>query len=41
LNSNDWLRVHSIPNSINMVLQSSANVCDPLFNTDPIQRTST
>jgi hypothetical protein len=31
LNSSDWLRVHSMPKSINMVHQSSANVCHPLI----------
>jgi hypothetical protein len=32
LNSYDWLRVHSIPDSISRVHQSSSNVCDPLFS---------
>jgi hypothetical protein len=31
LNSSDWLRVHSVPDSISMVHQSSTNVCDPLI----------
>jgi hypothetical protein len=31
LNSYDWLRVHSVPDSISMVHQSSSNVCDPLL----------
>jgi hypothetical protein len=31
LNSSDWLRVHSVPDSINMVHQSSSNVCEPLI----------
>jgi hypothetical protein len=26
------LRVHSVPDAINMVHQSSSNVCDPLLN---------
>jgi hypothetical protein len=32
LNSSDWLRVHSVPNSISMVHHHSANVCHPLMN---------
>jgi hypothetical protein len=32
LNSYDWLRVHSLPNSISMVHQSSLKVCDPLID---------
>jgi hypothetical protein len=31
LNSYDWLRVHSMLDSINIVHQSSSNVCDPLY----------
>jgi hypothetical protein len=34
LNSSDWLRVHSVPDSISMVHQSSSNVCDPLLLND-------
>ena len=30
LNSSNWLRVHSVPDSISMVHQSLLNVCDPL-----------
>jgi hypothetical protein len=32
LNSYDWLRIHSVLDSISMVHQSSSNVCDPLFS---------
>jgi hypothetical protein len=35
LNSYDWLRVHSVLDSISMVHQSSSNVCDPLRLTGP------
>jgi hypothetical protein len=31
LNSSDWLRVHSVLNSISMVHQFPSNVCDPLI----------
>jgi hypothetical protein len=31
LNSYDWLRVHSVLDSISKVHQSSSNVCDPLM----------
>jgi hypothetical protein len=31
LNSYDWLKVHSVPDSISMVHQSSSNVCNPLL----------
>jgi hypothetical protein len=32
LNSYDWLRVHSVPDSISMVHQSTSNVCDLLLS---------
>jgi hypothetical protein len=31
LNSFDWLRVHLVPNSINMVHHHLANVCHPII----------
>jgi hypothetical protein len=31
LNPSDWLRAHSVPNSIIMVHQPSTNVCHPLL----------
>jgi hypothetical protein len=32
LNSYDWLKVHSVPDSISMVHQSLSNVYDPLMS---------
>jgi hypothetical protein len=35
LNSSNWLRVHSLPNSISMVHHTLADVCDPLMVHNP------
>jgi hypothetical protein len=38
LKSYDWLRVHSMLDSISMIHQSSSNVCDPLMSIVTRQR---
>jgi hypothetical protein len=36
LNSSDWLRVHSVPNSINMVHHTLTNVCVYMMVLNPL-----